>query len=407
MDQGINAVSELEESLNTLLSLSGSTQHPFHLKFITKDSEYEKVFNRLCNGQALYKAYYMSRTKIPLSQIVDTCTEEISTSSVSADDAFSHPNTGYFIGQKVKRIMPSNTAEDSITQEDYLMPKEIKSTDKNRSKSLLSPSTGNNASTLQKVIAITGDRGTGVTSTAANLGVIASNQGLSCVIVDLDIVRRGLNLYFNKFGEEAELRPELGRSLIKCLAKPDACDINTCRINDKLTVISLAYSAESSDKLLETVTAKKIAGLLCSLRIKYNMVILDLPMMFFKLYPELLMQIDTIGLCVNNNLYAIINTVLSIDDTFRKEDLMIFKMKSKAILSKFNEKNKHQGVYLGPELTQDILNSLSHDFELHSKHTGIIPYSPAFDLQIDSGRKICSTDMTYKRCFDGILSQLI
>jgi len=45
---------------------------------------------------------------------------------------------------------------------------------------------------FRKVIVVTGCRGAGATSTAANLAIESSAQGLSTILVDMDIQYRGV-----------------------------------------------------------------------------------------------------------------------------------------------------------------------------------------------------------------------
>jgi len=121
---------------------------------------------------------------------------------------------------------------------------------------------------FRKVIVVTGCRGAGATSTAANLAIESSAQGLSTILVDMDIQYRGVNLYFPKFGDEVEYNPDLSYSLVRCVIKPDSYDINSCRINDNLFVTTLAYSISSKDKLLEIIDLKKLSAFINFLRLK-------------------------------------------------------------------------------------------------------------------------------------------
>jgi len=42
----------------------------------------------------------------------------------------------------------------------------------------------------------------------SNLAIESSAQGLSTILVDMDIQYRGVNLYFPKFGDEVEYNPD-------------------------------------------------------------------------------------------------------------------------------------------------------------------------------------------------------
>ena len=123
-------------------------------------------------------------------------------------------------------------------------------------------------------------------------------------------------------------------------------------------------------------------------------------------YSELLTQIDSIALCVNNNLYSAISTVRTVEDLFVKEDLVLFNVKSRPVLTKYNEANRHNGKTFTPELTCKIICELGgYDNDLNP--AGIVPYSREFDLQIDSGQKIASVNKVYKNHYFTILKNLL
>jgi len=97
------------------------------------------------------------------------------------------------------------------------------------------------------VIVVTGDRGSGVTSTAVNLAEVTSSLGLSTVLIDLDYVHRSINIYYPKFGEEADLNVNVHESLIGALIDPSLYDRYRCVINKTLSVIGLAYTYDLSE----------------------------------------------------------------------------------------------------------------------------------------------------------------
>ncbi|MBQ7038992.1 MAG: hypothetical protein IJN39_00320, partial [Clostridia bacterium] len=73
---------------------------------------------------------------------------------------------------------------------------------------------------ISRVVAVTGHRGSGVTSTAVNLAETAVKEGLSVIVVDLDAKLRGINMYFSGFSNSDN--ENLSSSLIRLLAKPQS-----------------------------------------------------------------------------------------------------------------------------------------------------------------------------------------
>ena len=82
---------------------------------------------------------------------------------------------------------------------------------------------------ISRVIAMTGHRGSGVSSTAFNMAYEASQRGINTIVVDLDIEYRSANMYFNKFNEMTQKDEAIDASLIRSLAKP--YDFKTTAVN--------------------------------------------------------------------------------------------------------------------------------------------------------------------------------
>ncbi|NMB34512.1 MAG: CpsD/CapB family tyrosine-protein kinase [Clostridium sp.] len=257
---------------------------------------------------------------------------------------------------------------------------------------------------INRFIAITGHRGSGVTSTAANLAMEASVQGLKTIIIDFDLDFRAMNLYYSKFGEEVNLNPELWSSLIKCLVKPESYEKGSCRINSNLSLMALAYSIDSKDKIMELINVKRLITLATVLKTQFNLVIMDIPIEWLKDYDDILIHLDSVALCINNSLYSVINTVSSMGK-LERGSLGIMAMKSKVIITNYNEQNLYNKKPLTPEVTCEILSELSGDvFSNIPQCVGKIPYSPDFDQQVETGKKLCTINDEFKGIYINILN---
>jgi len=135
-------------------------------------------------------------------------------------------------------------------------------------------------------------------------------------------------------------------------------------------------------------------------------VLIDMPISTLSKYSQLLTQIDSIALCVNNNLYSVISTVRTVEDLFVKEDLVLFTVKSRPVLTKYNEANRHNGKNFHSGTGMQIICELG-GYNSDLTPAGIVPYSREFDLQIDSGQKITSTNKVYKNHYFTILKNLL
>lgn len=405
-DQGIEGSHEdFADALNRFIELIDTSLSSVTFKFITKEPYYHQVFNDMVSGDSRFEIYFVDNIRIPVSYIHEICLKN--QSSKAEETQVLPKKLTQSISEKALPILGRFRPFSSRSNEP-------KSDGKNKGQADLNASNkkqSNQKNSLlsndyRKVIIVTGCRGAGVTSTAANLAVESSAQGLSTIVVDLDTEYRGINLYFSKFGDEVEFNPDLAYSLIRCIIKPDSYDINSCRINDNLFVSTLAYSISSSDKMLDNIDLRRLSALISFLRLRFNVVLIDMPIKTLKNYPQLLTQIDSIALCINNNLYSVISTVKTVEECFSNEDLVLFNVKSRAVITKFNEANRHQGKPFTPELTCRIVSDVGR-YNGELSLAGFVPYSGEFDLQIDSGKKIASIDKSYKNYYFNILKNLL
>ncbi|MCX7748166.1 MAG: cobalamin biosynthesis protein CobQ [Clostridia bacterium] len=417
IDQGIHSsIESFGKVLNDFRELIDNVLHHVSFKFITKEPQYEAVFKQVAGNDARFEVHLIDSIKIPISMLKDICltkpaAPEERTSTLRTQEPPKKRSWSLFGGRKQEeqqsppptppptRPVPVNEHQDQ--------PSVLRDMTTPRFQQPVNERVISAASNLNRVVAITGDRGSGVTSTVANLAVQASSQGLTTMILDLDIVYRGMNLYFTKFGDEVDLNHDLASSLIRCMMKPDSYRSNSCRINENLSLVTLAYSVDSKDKMMEFINSKRLINLISVMKLKFNLVILDLPFQIFREYPDLMVHLDSIGLCMSNSLYSIINTVKSVEESLDKDDISVFKMKAKTVITKYNDSNRNQGEPFTPNLTLDILSSISDTFDIRMECAGVIPYYKDFDQQIDSGKKLCTVNNEYKMIYQTVLNNIL
>ncbi|WP_027621888.1 AAA family ATPase [Acetivibrio clariflavus] len=367
-----------------------------NFKFITKDIQLERIFNQVFENDLRFSVYFTDQIKIPVSMLVEFCIS--SNTDSEKEDTASLPVDDTVILKKSKSLFDkfkSGLKKDEDSQNCKLI-----SSKKDVEKTISA------IRDLKRIVAITGHRGVGVTGTVANIASVASDNGLSVMVIDLDTVYRGINLFFSKFGDETEVNSELSYSLIRCLMNPESYDVNSCKINKNLSIITLGYSVSSKERIAEALQYKRIVSLISLLKHEYDLVLMDIPLEVFKTLPDLITQIDTIGLCINNSLYSVINTVRSLEESISKDSLL-FAAKSRVIISKYNESNRYKGKKFTPEFTCEILNHLSGISKGEYKGAGIIPYSKDYDLQTGGGDRICNTNRAYRDYCLEILKNLI
>jgi len=260
---------------------------------------------------------------------------------------------------------------------------------------------------ISRVFAITGHRGSGVTSTAVNLAQIANNRNLSTVLVDLDTVNCSLNLYFNEYYEMAEKNRDIACSLIRNLAKPQNYNINSYNINN-LYVVTLAYSFSDWELLERFCTSARLINMLTVFRKHFQLCLLDMPIEALGRFKESILYIDSFGLCVSNNLHSLTGTLRGLQHTLAQEEMEQLFGKSRIIVSKYNEQASIQDEFFSPEKVCDLLLDLSDaqlagGFEL----AGHIPYQMKFDTQLETDIPIVDGDANMEKAYSEILLRLI
>ncbi|TYQ16055.1 UNVERIFIED_CONTAM: septum formation inhibitor-activating ATPase MinD [Acetivibrio alkalicellulosi] len=280
--------------------------------------------------------------------------------------------------------------------------KELEATDQ------LTKQLNNISRSLSKIVAVTGHRGSGVTSSVVNVASEAAKRGLSTIIVDLDIDYRSSNMYFSKFNEYTKKDEDINASLIKTLARPQDYITTAFNISENLWLTSLGYDFWDKKLINQFYNSIKLIGLLSVLRNKFNLIILDIPLDLFNNFKETLVHIDVFSLCVSNNLYSILSTLRNIEMVFDKENARYVNAKTKVLVTKYNDKSRFQGeIFTQDKVCEIISSGLSEYFVYEVTSGGSIPYSEDFDLQIERDVPLVYTGTDFEKAFGNILLRLM
>ena len=261
---------------------------------------------------------------------------------------------------------------------------------------------------ISRIVAITGHRGSGLTSTAVNIACEAGKRGLSAVIVDMDVEYRSTNMYFSRFHEQSQRHEELSASLIRSLARPQDYMTTAFNISDNLWLISLGYGFHDKRLMEQFYNNNKLIGLLSVLRTKFNLVILDMPLDLFRTFRESMIHIDMFGLCVSNNLHSILSTLRNVEVVLDQEGASYLNAKSKVIVTRYNDRSRFQREILTPDKVSEVMTSgLSDCFTYEMSVAGSVPYSNDFDSQIESDVPVVNANADYESAYGNILLRLM
>ena len=260
---------------------------------------------------------------------------------------------------------------------------------------------------ISRVLAITGHRGSGVTSTAVNLAQIACLRDLSSILIDLDTVNCAFNLYFGDYHELAENNRDIACSLIRNLAKPQNYSINSYH-RGNLYVVTLAYSFSDKELLERFFTPAKLINMLAVFRKHFQLCLLDMPIEALGNFRESILYVDMFGLCVSNSLHSLTSTLRGLGRHLTQEETGQLFEKSKIIVSKYDERLRIQNNCFSPEKVCDLLLELSDTLPAEQfQLAGYVPYHAEFDSQLETDIPISKSDANMERAYSDILLRMI
>lgn len=261
---------------------------------------------------------------------------------------------------------------------------------------------------ISRTVAITGHRGSGLTSTAVNLASEASKRGLSTIIIDMDIKYRSTNMYFSRFQERTLKDEQVSASLIRTLARPQDYMTTAFNIKDNFWLSALGYSFNDYKLVDQFYTNEKLIGLISVLKTKFNLILLDMPMDLFRSFKDTMIHIDLFGLCVPNNLHAILSTIRNVEHVLNPAKASYLNAKSKVIVTKYNDRSRFQGDLFTADKVSEVLSSgLSDCFRYEMRIAGNVPYSFDFDSQIETDIPITNAGADFAKAYGNILLRLM
>ena len=261
---------------------------------------------------------------------------------------------------------------------------------------------------ISRVIAVTGHRGAGVTSTAVNLGYEASKKNLNTIIVDLDLLNRTTNLYFGEFVRQTERDEHLRASLLKCLAKPQDYTNAACNINRNLWVTGLSYDFDDKRLLDQFFEKNRVINMLTVLRQYFNIIILDLPLEILNKLEECIPNIDCFALCVQNSQYSIITTLRNMDMYLREQSISFLNAKSKLVITNYNDRAEYEGDFFTPQKVSEIFASdLCEELTVEMPVAGYVKTNEKFDLQIETDIPITVSSLEYESYYSAIILRIL
>ena len=267
-------------------------------------------------------------------------------------------------------------------------------------------------SRFRGVLAVTGDRGSGVSTIAANLAEAMALQGDTVVILDMDLEKRFQSVLFpNLTSAEREFtNTQVG--VYTVLNNPDMVEDVLVVVEDNLGLIGMSredkyYLNRFADKNIdEIVTSHKILGALGVLKGLFDVVIIDYPIDYIEKYLESTIIIDKFVICVENSIPMIENILnIRFRNMFNNSDVYTRSIydKSGLILNKFNKNSTYRRQVIDSKFIEGLLrNQLYGDIQV----LGEIGYHSDFVKQLYSGKRAISFNQNMRDSIQNIIENL-
>lgn len=187
--------------------------------------------------------------------------------------------------------------------------------------------------TRSRVVVVTGERRSGVTSICANIGLVAAKQGWNVLMVDIDFVRKGLMLAFPAIIAQDDM-PHL-TSVANALRQPASLADYTLPADDGLEFLSLDLSINDVRGYAESCTPEKLQKLIATATTSYDLILIDMPFDKLKAFSPLISMASTIIHVMNNDMNALFNLVTMVDpDNFEdRTDYQLYVSKIAVVLN--------------------------------------------------------------------------
>lgn len=240
---------------------------------------------------------------------------------------------------------------------------------------------------LRGVIAVTGDRNSGVSTTTANIGKVCADMGVKTLILDFDFTRRGQSLLFSQFREEATLRTNINLGTYSVLNNFGMLKDVSVVVEDNLALVSMTRDGSfyvksfANKKIEDLTTSERLTKVIGGAKADFDLILIDIPIEELYKNLETSMLVDKFVLCMENNVLCIGNTLeINMVQISQKNEIMTNNIMDKAniVLTKFNDYSIFKNKVMDEEVLGEIIR---YNFVSNTKVVGRITYEKDFVVQ--------------------------
>lgn len=266
----------------------------------------------------------------------------------------------------------------------------------NKLKNKATPLFDNKLLIKEGIHCVTGHSGAGKSDYVANIGYVMSGEKKRTIIVDLDYVSRGLNLYFPQLTKNNNTE-ERCKGLIYAMKNHESVFSIATKVNMHLDLIGLSYDVSINDEDIRILrNTESIRDFLLYLKSIYDTVIIEVDLMQLDQYGYLMDHIEYIHLLVENNPYSLYKTSSIINQyADGQSELKVIegiKYRTQLIISKYNDRVKLNNVRLTKEKCRDALQHMLSD-EVEFSNVNTIELRSDHSSRLYSDKSIEATEV--------------
>lgn len=262
------------------------------------------------------------------------------------------------------------------------------------------------------VIAVTGDRNMGVSSTAANIAEYFAGNNRTVLLVDMDLKRKALSILYPDLAKERKRFTNTQLGVLTVLNNPDMIEDVMVVVKDNLAFIGSSREPEFAvrdfankplDKVVSEANIIKFLGVAKGL---FDIVVIDYPMEALEKSLQASIIVDKFLACVENTLYAVDNLfkvcfagLLDVNEAIAKSVMD----KTDIVLTKFTEGSTYRGYVIDEGIIEEYIRGNVYD---RIKVLGHIGYRGAFYRQETGNKRAIDLDGVIFEQIKGIVDKI-
>lgn len=264
------------------------------------------------------------------------------------------------------------------------------------------------------IIAFTGDRQSGVSTTVSNTAQLYSAMGYRTLVIDLDYIRRTQAIIFSNYNEAIEMESRVANGLLVSLANPKNLDDVVSVVDTNLSVLGIDTEADrnitkfANRPFEQLYSASNLINLYSFAKSLYDVVLVDMPFEVIKKIGSSLSYVDRVIMCTPNTEHALNNLFeVELESLLLSNDLIgqTLISKSKLLLTKYNRNSRILNKEATDSLIEQVLNE-NEDHNYHLEVIGLIPLSYEYERQFDSNKRIVKMNKSYEDAFINFMEKL-